>query len=529
MFPKIIHRKLYLLGLIILVVSLPLSNLGTSIGLIMLAANFLIEGNFAEKYRTFIANKTLQVATLIYMPLLISSLYSSNLNYILSDLRLWLPFILIPPVVALSPKLNKTEFSLVMLCFVISVFAATIIGLFRLQLYMKGEISDIREISESISHIRFSLMINLAIAVLLYFQVVLRNHAWYIKALIVAGVIWFVLFLLKLQALTGFVMLGLQLLILLWFVVRKSTNKSLRWSVILIVIAGFVAGGLYFTSMVNRFSVRHKVDYSQLPKFTQNGNPYRHDVNNETYENGYLVNINICEPEMRTAWNSRSSYSYDKLDKRGQPLRFTLRRYLASKNFTKDSVGVYSLDSTDISTIEHGYASVIYRERGQNLYPRIYELLWEVDAYANNGSVNGGSVIQRLVYTKAAWQVIKKNLWFGVGWGDVQMFLDQQYAKTNLAKEFWFMPHNQYITVWTGAGLCGLLIFLFALVYPFVGLKKYKNFLPLFFYSMVMVSMLFEDTFETHIGISFSVAFASILIFGYDFTGAKDADIEVDK
>lgn len=518
-----IYRLLYLAGLAITVGSLPVSNFGTSVGLIALVLGFIIGGDWTNRWEQFKSNRPLLVALTIYAPLLFSAFYSSNMSYTLSDLRIWLPFLLIPPVIALSKPLNRKEFVAIMLVFTLSVLVATIIATFRLMLYVDGDLLDIRDISCYISHIRFALMINLAIAFLVYLLVMHKPSPFYMKIPVIACTAWFAVFLLLMQSLTGLAVLCLLVLLVLLFVAKEARSRRVKWGVALFMLCGAVAFLWFSVAMVSRFNVRHYVDTSALPVYTANGNRYEHHLNSHEYENGYLVNINICEPEMRKEWNRRSTFIYDGTDRRGQPLMHTLRRYLASKNLTRDSAGVAALDSRDVELVELGEPSVIFRTRGQSIYPRIYQLLYEVNYYTECGVVDGGSVLQRLAYSKAAWNVIKRNPLLGVGWGDVQENLNTEYATMNIGSKFWFMPHNQFLTVWVGAGLVGLLVFIIAIIFPFIVKKMYRYFLPLFFQLMILASMLFEDTFETHIGVAFTVIFGAIFIFGYNFGQQESA------
>jgi hypothetical protein len=80
------------------------------------------------------------------------------------------------------------------------------------------------------------------------------------------------------------------------------------------------------------------------------GNLYHHDFEQGLRENGHLVYVYVCEEELRQEWNKRSEIKYDD-DLNGYILGSTLIRYLASKGYRKDSVGVSKLTSDDIELI----------------------------------------------------------------------------------------------------------------------------------------------------------------------------------
>lgn len=517
--PKI-HRFFFNLALIIIACSLPFSVFTVSVGTFTLVINFLLEGDWKNKLSSLKENKALWISLLIYLPVLYSFFYSSNSAIAIKELRLWVPFLLVPPTVAMSKPLSRDEFKRIMLLFVLAVIVASLISTTFLTTTASSQLIDVRQISMYISHIRFALMVNLAIAILIHFIVFDNQQPKIYSTIMLVLVLWFIVFLFILQSLTGIVML--LLLVLLGFIWFYKSSKS---SVARFVLITFGFSLLFIiisavTHRIDKFYTRNTIDIKKLPALTINGNPYQHDTAKLVYENGNLLYINICTPELKQQWENKSELAFDGMDKKGQQLNQTLIRYLTSLGLTKDSVGISMLSKEDIQLIESGATSVIFKDSKFGLDTRIYQLLWEFDSYSKEGSIGNSSVIQRFVYFKSAWYVIRSNPWFGVGWGDIMESLNRYYEdnNVNLSKELRFKPHNQYLTVWASAGIVGLAIFLVGLVVPYVLRKKYKNFLALYFLMMIMVSMLNEDTFETHIGISLAVLFSSLFIFGFHFS-----------
>jgi len=520
LFSSSFHRWVYIVALAITACSLPFSPYTASIGIIAMLVNFVLEGNWGFKLRIFKGNRVLWISYLLYLPILYSAFYSSNFSVTIKELRLWLPFIVVPTVIALSSPLNYREFRLILFLFVLAVIVASIMSSAYLFSLSSEQVIDIRKISLFISHIRFSLMVNLAIAIIIHFvvfdKVLNRMH----KGLLSILLLWLVIFLFILQSFTGIIMMLLLVFIgFAWLYVRKKSQvvrfvmASIFFSLLFIIISAI-------THKVDRYYTRNNVVFNELKQATVNGNLYQHDTLRRVYENGNLLYINVCYPELKQEWERRSSFSFDGLDKKGQPLSHTIIRYITSLGYSKDSVGLWKLSDEDIAFIENGATSVVFKESKFGVYTRIYQLLWEIDAYRTEGTVSYSSVIQRLVFAKAALHVIKDNFWFGVGWGDIQESLNQYYKvhELGLPENLWFMPHNQYLTVWVGAGFVGLAIFMVALLLPFILRDRYKYFLPLYFLAIIMVSMLSEDTFESHIGITFAVLFGSLFIFGDNFS-----------
>lgn len=524
LFSSSFHRWVYIVALAITACSLPFSPYTASIGIISMLVNFILEGQWRLKLNIFKGNKALWLSYLLYLPILYSAFYSSNFSITIKELRLWLPFIVVPTVVALSKPLNYKEFKWVMLLFVLAVFVASAISTAYLFGISSELVIDSRQISLFISHIRFSLMVNLAIAIIIHYLVFDSSFDGVYKSLLSIVLLWFIVFIFILQSFTGIVMLFLLILLSFsWFYAKQKGQvsrfvlASIFFSVLFILVSAI-------THKVDRYYTRNNVDFGMLKQCTVNGRPYQHDTLRRVYENGNLLYINICYPELRAQWARRSATPFDSLDKKGQPLSHTVLRYITSMGYTKDSAGLWQLSDEDIAFIENGATSVVFKKSKLGIDARIYQFLWEIDAYRTEGTVSYSSVIQRLVFTKAALYVIKYNFWFGVGWGDTQEFLNNYYKEFELGlpKNLWCMPHNQYLTVWVGAGFVGFSIFLLALLFPFILRKRYKYFLSFYFLLMIMVSMLSEDTFETHIGITLAVLFSSLFTFGEIFSSRNN-------
>ena len=80
------------------------------------------------------------------------------------------------------------------------------------------------------------------------------------------------------------------------------------------------------------------------------------------------------------------------------------------------------------------------------------------------------------------------------------------------------MPHNQFVYVYAGTGIIGLLGFLFALFYPLLYKKAYRE--PIFFafYIIVLASFIVENTIENSLGAGF---FAFFLLLGLNYWSGK--------
>ena len=525
MFGNIFHRKVYLIGIALVMCGLPASTVGVSVGFITMAINFLLSGEWKQKFQRLKQKPYVWVFVAMYFPILISGLLSQNHSMGFEIMRLWLPVLLIPPIVASAEELNAKEFKLILSLFILSTLVVTFIGAFS---YFTLELPDARKVSPFISHIRLALMVNLAIAILFDYSTRHKEVKFTNRLLLVFLMVWFIFFLIILNSFTGILMLT----ILMVFVAFRYLSKHC-------VVYRFVAiTGLAVVFFIPLSYVVHKYDSmyamrltsDNKPKqFTLNGNHYLNDTLSTEIENGYLVNINICDEELRKEWPKRSSLPYEGPDKKNQPLRSTLIRYLTSAGLTKDSAGLSMLDSVDIALVESGFTNTLFKKRVTGFDSRFYEFFYEIHNFHRTGTLTGGSVLRRILYASAAWHVIKTNPLFGVGYGDLPAAMNQFYdiRKIDLPQAYRFLPHNQYLTVWASAGIFGLIIFILSFTLPFFSSESFHAFPVKYFWVIVMVSMLFEDTMLTHIGISFVAVFSALFIFGCNFKATLGSVHEV--
>jgi hypothetical protein len=226
------------------------------------------------------------------------------------------------------------------------------------------------------------------------------------------------------------------------------------------------------------------------------------------------VYIYISDVELEEEWSKVSSYDFDSLDNKGQELKYTLVRYLASKGLRKDARGVQQLDSTDIRLIEQGNANHIFSKR-LSLYPRIYQVLWELDVYMKSGNPTGHSVTQRLESLWMGIQIVKQHPFFGIGTGGLVARYHKQYDESGspVAKENRISGANQFLNFVVRFGFIGLIIILFSWLYPAIKQNAFKNPLFVMFFFIAVVAMFSEEILRFQTGITFFAFFYSFFIF----------------
>jgi hypothetical protein len=513
---KIPHRNIYLIGIAALAASLPLSIFTTSVAEIILVANWLIERNFKEKWQIIKSRKSLMIIGSIYLIHLIGLINTQDFNYAFHDLKIKLPLLVLPLVIGTSPALERIQLKWILVFFTCAVLAGTIISASVLFNIVPYQFSDVREISLFVDHIRFSLLINIAIFSLLY--IILSGEfklmKWeYIAYSLVSA--WLILFLVMLQALTGLFVFVITGFLLFWIYVRNIKHIIIRWFLAVFMITAILISVSYLTKVISRFYTVEQINKDQIDKFTINGNPYEHDFSKGQFENGNYVWLYICEKEIQNEWNRRSSLTYDGKDLKGHEIKYTIIRYLTSKGFRKDSLGVSRLTDEDIRLIENGTANYIYGKK-LSIYPKIYEVIWQIDVFRRGENPSGHSVTQRILYLQAGIEIIKQKFWFGTGTGDVKDAFTKYYDESGskLDKKWRLRAHNQYITFFLTFGVFGFIWIMVSLIYPAFLEKKWKDYFFIMFFIIGFLSMLNEDTLETHIGNSFFSFFYALFLLG---------------
>lgn len=524
----IYHSYIHVGGIMLLAASLPLSSFLVTISQIILMVNWLAEGDLKNKLHRVWERKALFAFLLIFLVHLIWLIPTQDFSYALKDLKIKLPILILPLVLGTGKAFKENELKMVLLVFIAAVLASSFFSIYRLSMITSIPAADLRDISVFISHIRLSLLVNMAIFSLLYILVTssfqwnrpVRNSLW-------ASLAWLILFLFILQSITG---IAIFILTGILFLLRFSNRLDkqywyIRYSLMYGLITLIFIISVYALYIMFSFS-GGPISEDRMQTLTPSGNQYEHFPGNKQMENGNYVWINICEPELKEGWNRRSSLEYSEHDLKGHELRYTLIRYLTSRGFEKDSAGISRLTETDIINIERGMANHIY-QNNKWLYPRIYQLVWEIDNYRKGGNPSGHSLAQRFEYWKTGFGIIRNNILFGVGTGDVAIAYERQYAEneTMLAPEWQLRAHNQFITFLISFGITGFLIVMFGMAAPCLIEKKHTQILPFIFACVAVMSMLTEDTIETQAGATFFAFFYALFIFAVKKYEPDDNDI----
>jgi hypothetical protein len=262
----------------------------------------------------------------------------------------------------------------------------------------------------------------------------------------------------------------------------------------------------YFTQSLNNNLKQKEV---KLEKYTAQGHVYYHDTVHPVFEQGKYIYIHLSEEELEVEWPKYSKLDYMGNDKKNNPLRGTLFRYMTAKDLKKDAEGLSQLSKEDIINIENGIASPHLLEKG--ILSRFNTIRYQIE---NSSNPNGQSLLQRIEYWKTGVAIIKKNPVFGTGTGDVQDAFNAEYTSNNtlLKKDYWFRAHNMFLTVQISFGIIGSFLFIYFL-FDFLRVNfQRKNILAICLFGVIIASFFIEDTLETQTGVTlFSLFFGLFL------------------
>ncbi len=529
-----LHQGIFIGGLAMVAVAMPVSVYFMSVGQLLIAANWFLQGRFAEKLRTFRANKPAMVFSAIYLLYVLGFFYSSDKPEALGNLVDKLPILSLVFFVASSRPVPPGTRKWLLLAFSGSI---TVLSLIGVGLLLWGEVGDYRELSPFVSHIRVGLMTALSIVSLSWMGAggfypgrgrqpetgtdvrketnrirgFMAGGGWRLACFVLAG--WHLVYLFMLQSLSGIIAL---LAVLMIIGIRTIVRGNKCWriisvsalSLLALIIAGLLAWGW---TMVN---LDHKEDLGQLDSHTAMGNPYQHDTTSTFRENGKLVYLYIAPDELREAWEARSGFDYMGNDLRGQELRYTLFRFLTSKGLRKDAQGLAQLTPGEIEAVEKGIANVNYLH-WPGVLIRIHQSFWEISEYRREKKPEGHTLSQRVTFWKAAREAIEKRPWFGWGTGDMLVAMQYGFDRSGspLAFRSHMKPHNQYLSLLVLFGVVGLSWFVFAVFYAPFRLRGFSHLPFLAFFVILFTSMFIDDTLATQAGLTFFVFFFNVFLF----------------
>ena len=218
-----VHFYLRVIALSMLTVGVCTSNVLMSIGTIWLIANWLFEAEFSKKRDRFIAEPIAWVFVFLFLFGILSLLWSQNIDYGIHDLRIKLPLLVIPLVLSTSETLPKRYFYFIIYLFLGTLLLTSIWNYFQFQQHIT-EVYDVRQMSLFISHIRFSVLINLGIF-FTYYLLLKRKLSIFI---LVPIIIWLCFYQYKSQVVNGYALFVILSVLSIIYWINHLTNKRLK-------------------------------------------------------------------------------------------------------------------------------------------------------------------------------------------------------------------------------------------------------------------------------------------------------------
>lgn len=496
------------IGFAIVIAALPFSNFFISFGSFWLVGVFILQminAHFTDKsagkyVQEFKSEPLYWMPSILYFLGLFGLIWTQDFKFASWDLRMKLPMLFMPFLVLTLSKMNKHQIDGLFKVFIASLTVSTVVCLLVYFGYIERRVKNVRDISIFISHIRLSMLIVLGLAILCHRWVCRGKNV--VLSIVIA--LTLVYFLWIIESITGFVMLGA---LMFYFLVRSaliSKAKWFKWGVpTFIVFVGLGCAG-YVVQQYNDYFTPKDGQVGEWPRLTARGGVYTHYLENNQLENGHYIMRNIAWDELKEGWNQRSSVAFDSTDLKGNEVKWTLVRYLTSMGLNKDLDAMEKLSEDDVENIEKGIPSATFY-LSSGIDRRLDKIFFELDNYRNGGSPNGHSVFQRFEFWKNAVHVFFRNLWIGVGTGDVKSEINLQYQLDNssLLEKNRLRAHNQYLTYFVAFGILGGLVYLLAMVYPLTRKWARTNSVFMSFYIICLLSFLTEDTLETQVGVTF--------------------------
>ena len=138
----------------------------------------------------------------------------------------------------------------------------------------------------------------------------------------------------------------------------------------------------------------------------------------------------------------------------------------------------------------------------------------------------GQSTGERLAIWKASEEIIRRNLAFGVGTGDVKDALMEQYKADSLEKvrTLKLNAHNQYLQTLITLGIFGLTLLAGLFVVPGISAFRKEYYIYFAFLFITGISMFFESMLERQAGVVFYALFNALLYSLYPSDPVDDPE-----
>lgn len=475
------HYYIHFVALSLFAVGIVCSKAFMSIGILLGLLNLLLEANFKDFWFNLKQNRAFWLIGGLFLLHLLGLLWTSNLIEGIDDLRMKTTLVTVPLIV-----ISKSEESLKFKNKILSLLLLTIclISFINVLVYFQcfGDrvYTDMRQLSLFGSHIRFSLLIAIGVALSLFYFDRSKKYAY----LMVVG--YLVFYTLLSQVFSGLIAILVVFISYGIFKFKQTRIKWIAWTALIFV--GFIISTIAIYLLIP-------------PKKS---------------------NLVVNEEQLIICWKKVSKFDYFGKDTKNQPISSTLIRYMHSKELPADSIGFLKLTKEDVKEIEKGTADI--NEKIPGFIGKLNEARFQIHSTTNP---NGSTIRQRIEYWKTGFQLIKENIIFGVGTGDIKDEYKKRYELNDslLLPENRLEAHNTFLTFFITFGISGFLYMLYFLGFSIWLSFKRQDFLGFTFILVLTSSFFIEDTLETQMGITiFSFLFSLLYLKSESFNTANSED-----
>ncbi len=138
--------------------------------------------------------------------------------------------------------------------------------------------------------------------------------------------------------------------------------------------------------------------------------------------------------------------------------------------------------------------------------------IWDFQMYLA-GTEGTASDSERIISLQLGTAIGLENPVTGIGAGDLRQEMTKRYtaAYPQLPVK---MPHNQFVSVFAGSGILGLIAFCIAFFYPLFYRRNYLSPLIFTLHLVIFISFMMENTLETSIGVAL---YLNLLLIGLNY------------
>lgn len=265
-------KHLFLFSCAVLIFGLLWSRFMISLGMIFLLFTAFYEGDIKEMFVHFFKNKAYLALTGIFFLFLATGLWTDNQEYFIQRMTLKLPFFFLPFAFSAMPKMDRRTIISVFYIFIAVCLTGVLwsMGLFLtdlnhyIDIYSKGQI-----LPTPVHHIRFSIMIAIAIAMAVYLIFKNEYRVYKKERYILIGIaLFFALYLHLLAVRSGLMTFYVFILCTLFFTLKSKVNKKMGLAISAFAIVVVTFSFLFVPT------VKNKVGYMRysLRQFAKNEN-----------------------------------------------------------------------------------------------------------------------------------------------------------------------------------------------------------------------------------------------------------------